>query len=57
MIRGWRNDPMWVEHYKKREQERLDLEVQRLKLEAQMMQSQREINRLVDNLRLGGIRI
>ena len=35
MIRGWRNDPRWVEFYKQRDLDRLQREIQRMRLEAQ----------------------
>ena len=35
MIRGWRNDPRWVEFYKQRDNERAERQVQFAKLEMQ----------------------
>lgn len=31
MIRGWRNDPRWVEHYAKRDHDRIAREIERIK--------------------------
>jgi hypothetical protein len=33
MIKGWRNDPRWVEFYAKRNRERMQREIDRLKAE------------------------
>lgn len=36
MIRGWRNDPAWVEFYQRREQERSQRRLERLRMEMQI---------------------
>ena len=33
MVKGWRNDPHWVEHYQKRDSDRLERQFQRIKSE------------------------
>lgn len=36
MIRGWRNDPRWVEHYQRRDKERAEREIEfrKMRMEA-----------------------
>lgn len=39
MIKGWRNDPAWVEFYAKRDSERMAREIKRIKDEVSLQQS------------------
>lgn len=36
MKRGWRNDPAWIEHYRKRDEDRAQREFTRHKLAAEL---------------------
>ncbi len=47
MIRGWRNDPRWVEFYKKRDEERIDRAVERERLRIKMEMDERHAKRLM----------
>lgn len=50
MVRGWRNDPRWVEFYKRRDEERAQREIMRLNLELQMRQNAEALDRAIERM-------
>lgn len=53
MIRGWRLDPRWVEHYAKRDHDRIHREIERIKMEYQMEQLRADAEAAARRLRAG----
>jgi hypothetical protein len=47
MIRGWRNDPRWVEFYKKRDEERARREMQRAEIEMQLRLNESRVDQAI----------
>jgi len=41
--KGWRNNPQWIEFYKRQEEERQQRQSQRAKMESQMRQFQLDL--------------
>ena len=51
MIRGWRNDPRWIEHYRLRDERSAQRQIERINMESQMIQTQRDLERSFERLR------
>lgn len=51
MVKGWRNDPRWVELYERRSRERLQREIDRIKIEFHMRQSAEDLEMKMRSLR------
>jgi hypothetical protein len=49
MIKGWKNNPAWVAHYKKVEQQRFDWKCQRHQAQMQIEIINQEIESLKNN--------
>ena len=50
MKKGWRNDPLWVAHYRERDERRLEREFRKSEIEA-MLEQHRFQERLEDATR------
>ena len=50
MIKGWRNDPKWVEFYRLRDERRIQREIERMKMMAQMQALSDDIERSLRTL-------
>ena len=50
MIKGWRNDPAWCEFYKRRDEERLQRQIERVKMEHEMARNQARLDASLRNL-------
>ena len=55
--KGWRLDPAWVEHYSKIDRERIEREIERVKLFYQMEQGRLNMEVARRNLLKPGYRI
>ena len=51
MIKGWRNDPRWIEHYAKRDEDRAQRQFERVKLEHDMAMLDRRIADSVERMK------
>ena len=43
MKRGWRNDPAWIEHYRRRDEALAQRQIDRLKFEVQQARLQADV--------------
>ena len=50
MIKGWRNDPKWVEFYRLRDERRIQREIESMKMMAQMQALSDDIERSLRTL-------
>jgi hypothetical protein len=53
MKKGWRNDPLWVELYERRERERLERRIERVRLGHEIQRSQEEAERFIRQVERG----
>ena len=52
MKRGWRNDPVWVEHYRKRDSERIMREMERMRIKSSMREVNAELARHLKSVKI-----
>lgn len=50
MVKGWRNDPRWVEIYERRDRERIERAIARMKAEHQLQMTRADADRAVAQL-------
>lgn len=50
MRKGWRNDPAWVALYAKRDEDRIQRELNRLRLEAELNRDFTDLKRFMKDL-------